>query len=261
MNTKIMFKLVYYQYSKLPSIINQYKPPCASFVSMHCSYSPVAKFKSFTATARTSIKNSWVGEGARLLSWERVKEGPDTGWPPGSTLHETAGWWERPEKAVSSPDRIWVRICVTVASEAESQSCQISGMPDSPPDSSEAGTGRTPELVDAGLRCRTRRRPELGRTPELVNADFAIPDPSDAGTRRRPELVNAGARCRTVTRIVHFLVLVLLRPTNFSLPNSSPFWPVRSPLYMQGEVGQPTRNSTDGRCGLRGVADDGNDIQ
>ena len=185
MNTRIMFKLVYYQYFKLPSTsINISHPvlvlcPCTVLI-------PGRKFKSFTATARTSIKSSWVGEGARLLSWERVKEGPVTGRPPGSTLHETAGWWERPEEAVSSPERIWVRICVTVASEVEFQI--------------------RARFVGCRTRCRT-----LGRSDSSYAGTCGCRNPaagllggrnsSDAGTRLprvRQQSSDSGTCCRTL---------------------------------------------------------------
>ena len=68
------------------------------------------------------------------------------------------------------------------------------------PDSWEAGTRRTPELVGlpelaAGL-LGGRNSSDAG-TRQCRNS---LPDFWEAGTRRTPELVNAGTRCRTFGR-------------------------------------------------------------
>ena len=84
------------------------------------------------------------------------------------------------------------------SSDAGTRQCR-----NSLPDFWEAGTRRTPKLVNAGTRCRTLGKPELvGRRnslmPELAAGLLGGRNSSDAGTRQcrnsRPDSWEAGTR-------------------------------------------------------------------
>ena len=116
------------------------------------------------------------------------------------------------------------------------------------PDSWEAGTRRTPELVNAGTRCRTLGRPELvGRRnssmPELAAGLLGGRTSSDSGTRQCRTL---GCRNSSLNRS-----LLSSRITSFNQPLSSDFsliWPVGSPYIGRAKLAGTRR--------MEGVSDD-----
>ena len=140
-----------------------------------------------------------------------------------------------------------MRICVTVASEVEFRTrarfvgCRTRrrtlGRPDSSdagtrgcrnslPDSWEAGTHRTPKLVDVGTRCRTFGRPEL-----VGRRNSQMPE---SAAELSPE---------SFTSWFSYYSFNQLLSSDFS-----PFWPVCSPYIGKAKLA--------GTRLMEGVADD-----